>query len=328
MQDAFVQFNEWTQAENFLLVEKLTSKSEVEAWQDVAELCDDSSTFESASFRCKAVRKFAAFHGRELESVSVEEVEKSPQGLRAWGEMNVVVPGLSSPTTPAASTSGTPTPPNTETAEKPRKGKKKKTDEDEDQPKAKRTKKEASKEQQAEKAAKEILSHLQWSAQVMEKCAGAGDELPSEWRWTRPFLEEFNGLVGRFKATMMSDDGGENISDFVDELKLSTINKSTRSLKKTYGDKYLQYLTIFSDRCQAIAAQILVEFRALFNLISSSFLGFNYVYDSWPRMNGIATKVHNMAQASSGESKPAKGKRPSKKASPKAKADPVKEAES
>ena len=257
MQDAFVQFNEWTQAENFLLVEKLTSRCEVEEWKDVAELCDDSATFETASFRCKAVRKFAAYHNRDLESVTVEEVEKSPQGLRAWGEMNVVVPGLTSPATPNGASTASATPV-ADGSEKVRKGRKSTGGDGEAEPKPKRARKETTKEQEAEKSAKEILSHLQWSAQVMEKCAGHGDELPSEWRWARPFLEEFNGLVGRFKATMLSDEGGENISDFVDELKLSTINKSTRALKKTYGDKYLQYLTIFSDRCQSIAAQNLV----------------------------------------------------------------------
>ena len=267
-QDAFVQFNEWTQAENFLLVEKLTSRSEIEAWKDIAELCDDSPTFESASFRCKAVRKFAAFHGRDVESVTVEEVEKSPQGLRAWGEMNVVVPGMKESNPDAGSTGPTGSGDNPPGAEgdsnlKGKKGKKnkKQVNGDESEPKAKRTKKEMSKEQQAEKTAKEILSHVQWSAQIMEKAAGAGDELPSEWRWVKPFLEEYNGLLGRFKAAMVSDEGGENISDFVDELKLSTINRSTRSLKKDYGDKYLQYLTIFGDRCQAVAAQSLVDFE-------------------------------------------------------------------
>ena len=46
-------------------------------------------------------------------------------------------------------------------------------------------------------------------------------------------------------------------------------------------------------------------------------------------MNSVATKVHNMAQASTGEPKPSKARRASKKkASPKAKADVVKEAES
>ena len=248
-------------------MEKLTSKSEVEAWKDIAELCDDSATFESASFRCKAVRKFAAYHGRDLESVTVEEVEKSPQGLRAWGEMNVVVPGLSTPSTPASTGPENPVPTPNGTAdgdgEKGKKGKRKKNGETEGEPKSKKTKKEMTKEQQAEKTAKEILGHLQWSAQIMERAAGAGDELPSEWRWVRPFFEEYQGLLGRFKAAMVSDEGGENISEFVDELKLSTINRSTRTLKKTYGDKYLQYLTIFGDRCQAIAAQNLVDFNSV-----------------------------------------------------------------
>lgn len=258
-------------------MEKLTARCEEEAWKEVAEMCDQSMTFQSASFRCKAVRKFAAFHNRPLESVTAEEVEKSPQGLRAWGEMAVVVPGLvesATPATPSGSSTGTatpvptggaPNPPISETeGEKPkgRRGRgKTKTNNDgteEPAPKKKKAKKELTGEQQQEKDAKEILAQYQWSSQIMEKAATQGDSLPSEWKWAKPFLEEYRDFCAKFKLALVSEDGsGENIVDFVDELKLCIINKSTRSLKKSYGNRYESLLALFVDRCKATTAQTL-----------------------------------------------------------------------
>ncbi|CAE7513217.1 unnamed protein product, partial [Symbiodinium pilosum] len=92
--DVFVEFNEWTQTENFLLVEKLSSSTQAEEWAEVVEQCDGSATFATESFRMKARRKYAVVNGLKFEDVTVEEVEKSPQGLKGWGEMVVTVPGI------------------------------------------------------------------------------------------------------------------------------------------------------------------------------------------------------------------------------------------
>ena len=48
--DVFVGFNEWTLAENFLLVEKLSSSTQAEEWQEITEQCDSSSTFGAEAF--------------------------------------------------------------------------------------------------------------------------------------------------------------------------------------------------------------------------------------------------------------------------------------
>ena len=61
--DAFVEFNEWTLAENFLLVEKLSSSTQAEEWKEIAEQCDSSSTFETEAYELKARRKYAASKG-------------------------------------------------------------------------------------------------------------------------------------------------------------------------------------------------------------------------------------------------------------------------
>lgn len=100
----FRLYNTWTEADNYLLVEKLVSKCEEESWNDVAELVDSSGTFETESFKCKAVRKYAFFHGVPVESCKVQEVAATPQGLQGWAEMNVCIPGLNDGET----SSGTP----------------------------------------------------------------------------------------------------------------------------------------------------------------------------------------------------------------------------
>ena len=41
---------------------------------------------EEKAQRGKAVRHFAAFHGRREDQISVDEVENSPMGLTGWAE--------------------------------------------------------------------------------------------------------------------------------------------------------------------------------------------------------------------------------------------------
>ena len=246
--------NTWTDAENFLLVEKLVQKSEEEAWREVAEKCDGSGTFESEGFKCKAVRKYAAYHNVAVESVDVETVANSPQGLEGWAEMNVVVPGIddSKPATPCT---GHPTEPD---AQQPTaKGKAKSKAKAKSKP-AKAAKREPTALQTLENKSKEILTHLQWSSQVMEKMAGSGDAIPSEWRWAKTFMEDYNSTMNRFKDSLKPDDGGDDLSAFVDELKLHVIGKTgIKALKKTYGDRYDTMLTLFTDRCFSTGAQYL-----------------------------------------------------------------------
>lgn len=68
--------------------------SQEESWSDVAEMCDTNATYETESFKCKALRKYAAYHGKELQNVTMDEVAQSPQGLQGWGEMDVIVRGV------------------------------------------------------------------------------------------------------------------------------------------------------------------------------------------------------------------------------------------
>ena len=273
-------YNTWTEADNYLLVEKLVSKCEEESWKDVAVLIDSSGTFETESFKCKAVRKYAFFHGLAVESCKVQDVAATPQGLQGWAEMNVCIPGrndfdtssgvpVTTGSDPSAATSpseegspgkdGAPTP----KAKAKAKAKGKATP----KPKAAgggRTKKEVSAEQAAEKAVKEILSNHQMATQIMEKVAGQGDDLPSEYRWAKSFIEEYKAMVTSFRDAMVPEKG-QDITEFVDSVKLSILGKTgIRSLKKTYKDEYLSSMNLFVDRCQNIAASNLIFANIIF----------------------------------------------------------------
>ena len=143
----------------------------------------------------------------------------------------------------------------------------------------KKAKKELTGEQEAEAKSKEILCNLQRSQQIMEKLAGFGDAIPSEWSWAKGFLTEYQGFLTRFKGVLRGDDGGDDLTDFVDELKLNVISKAgLKSLKKTHGDRYEQLLALFVDRCHTIAAQKLGQKRKPIGFCLFVFFGGRVVF--------------------------------------------------
>ena len=234
------------------------SMSHEESWSDVAEMCDSSATFQLESYRWKAMRKYACYHNKPLESVTLEEVSNPPQGLQVWAEMDVVVPGVSSEntggTTPAVSGAGTGTGGSELHTPTPKRGRGG-GGQDGEAPSRKKTKKEPTSLQAAETSAKEVLTHLVWSSQVMDRASQQADSFPSQWTWSKPFLEQFAQLQVQF---MTPTPEREDLTGFLDNLKLSVLNKSgLRSLKKDYGDRYEALLVMLVDRCRAIAAQSL-----------------------------------------------------------------------
>ena len=181
-----MQHNSWTDATNYLLVEKLVSMSHQESWSDVAEMCDNHATYQTESFKCKALRKFAAYHGKELQNVTIDEVVPVAAGVGGLGEMDVIVRGVndSMPATPATSSTGTPVVgggDDGETKPNRRRGKGGGGG-DGEKPPRKKTKKELTGLQLAEADAKQMLSNLAWSAQIVEKAAGQADQFPSQWQ--------------------------------------------------------------------------------------------------------------------------------------------------
>eukprot|EP00434_Breviolum_minutum_P027649 symbB.v1.2.024456.t1/scaffold2319.1/size82456/5 len=216
--DAFVRYNSWTDAENYLLVEKLVSKCEEESWREMAEMVDKSATFEMEAYRCQAIRKYAAYYNLPVESVKAEDAAKSPHGIRGWCEMQVTVPGI---TSSKGSPDGPPKDPKGKAAAKP-KTKRGQAGVDggdataataataeegdgDDQPEkpkrgqGKRPKTEQTGLQAAENKSKEILAQLHRSQQIMDKIAMHGDSIPSEWKWAKSFLVEYQGLLASFR---------------------------------------------------------------------------------------------------------------------------------
>ena len=93
-QEIFVDFNKWTRAYNFLLVEKLSSSTQEEEWAEIASQCDDSPTYETEAFQAKARRKYAAAKGLAFEAVSLKDVEQSDLGLKGYADLVITVPGI------------------------------------------------------------------------------------------------------------------------------------------------------------------------------------------------------------------------------------------
>lgn len=275
LQDAFVKWNSWTEAENYLLVEKLVSKTEQEEWKEMATMVDKSDTYATQAYKCKAMRKYASYYGVPMESVKIEDVAKSPHGIRGWAEMSVIVPGVNDKDKDDASSAKTPKPKGGAKAKAKAKakaltdgvddsaaaGEEQSGGDPNEQPAprrgsgGKRVKKEMTTTQVNEGKSKEMMAQIQKSQQIMDKIAAYGDGIPSEWKWAKGFLQEYLDLSKDMKSAL-ENQGGEDLTEFVDQLKLCMIDKSgLKTLKKNLGDTYGQLLTLFVDRCASLAAQ-------------------------------------------------------------------------
>ena len=264
-QDMFVDFNVWTKAENYLLVERLSSSTQEEEWQEIASQMDMSPSYELEAYRCKAKRKFAARHGKPYESVSLKEVEESDLGLQGYAEMVITVPGIEV-------VEDDKDPKDQSTTRKPSKRKhdeqQQETDQDEKdpkkpatengekkpKPKAKAKAKAEASAKDAETGARNIVLHIQRATQTVERLQEALAEEP----WAEPLLKEFNTLQAQLKE-QLAPKGGDSIQEFVSELKICVFSgngaSGLKSLKKQYRDRYVPNLALFADRCKGAAKQ-------------------------------------------------------------------------
>ena len=56
----------------------------------------------------------------------------------------------------------------------------------------------------------------------------------------------------------LAPENGDDLTEFVNELKLSVVSPaSMKTLKKNYEDNYFRLLTVFNDRCGAFCEQCL-----------------------------------------------------------------------
>jgi hypothetical protein len=255
-------------------VEKLVTKGEEESWKEMAIMVDSSATFETEAMKCQAVRKYAAYYKMPVEEVKTEAVVNDSWGVRGWCEMNITVPGINDKdgkenqkveVQPAAKKASAkkkkqaPAPEQGESvgdANGPQPAQPKPKD-----PKPKKAKKELTELQKNETTSKAMLAQLQRSQQIMSKVSGHGDQIPSEWKWALPFLQEYEALLTAFTESLAPKDG-DDIKDFVDEMKLSTLDKTkTKQFKNTYKDRYGTLLALFVDRSSSLAAQKLPSMK-------------------------------------------------------------------
>ncbi|CAE6971965.1 unnamed protein product [Symbiodinium sp. CCMP2592] len=294
--DTFVEWNAWADAENYLLVERLSSSSTSEEWQEVVEMMDEGETFELESVRLKARRKYAASHQLSLEDVSLEDVVASPHGLQGWAEMVISVPGIeqvddgASQAGTTVSTMATPQSKRKRedsptTDEKPP-GKSKSGKNGGHKPKPKAKSCAASKNNKAqEKKAKELLCLYERGQQIVDRVVGEADRFPSEWSWCKPLLEEYRSKQDEFQKSLHPS-GAEDLTEFINEFRLTLISPTAlKDLKKAQKDHYYRLLTVFIDRCNSICEQSHGRIRR-----------------TRVEANHIASKIDNMAKAMSAAS--------------------------
>ncbi|CAE7226378.1 unnamed protein product [Symbiodinium sp. CCMP2592] len=143
------------------------------------------------------------------------------------------------------------------TTEKDKKGKTEKDNKKEPaKPKAKAKAKQEGTVKEAEAAARTVVLQIQRASQTVERLQAA---LHGE-QWAAPLMKEFDSLQAALKMQVTPTDG-DDLGEFVSELKLAVFSgtgaSSTKTLKKDYKDRYLPLLTMFKDRCQGAAQQML-----------------------------------------------------------------------
>ena len=264
--DAFVEYNTWTDAETYLLVERLCSTSTSEEWQEVVEMIDESETFALESFRLKARRKYALANHMSLEDVSNEDVEKSPEGIQAWADMALCQvedkdksSTTTAPVTPAAKPGKRQREASPPTGEKPTGPPDNPSGQAGGKPKIAKAKSKSTAasrhNRDLEKKAKELLCLTERGNQVIDRVTAESARSPSEWAWSKPLLEEFRAKQEEFQK-LLNPPGAEDITEFINEYRLSIISPTAlKDLKKNHKDDYFHLLSVFIDRCNSICEQ-------------------------------------------------------------------------
>ena len=215
-QEIFVDYNKWTKAENFLLVEKLSSSTQEEEWAEIATQCDLSPTYETEAFQAKTRRKFG---GRQWCALRVGH---------GYAEMIITVPGIEVVEDDKDAKASTrkpskrklpkekdieeaPVPEEAKTTEKEKKPKVEKDNKKEqNKPKAKAKAKQEGSVKDAEAAARTVVLQIQRASETVERLQGA---LHGEQRAT-PLMKEFDSLQAALKLQVQPTDG-DDLSEFV-----------------------------------------------------------------------------------------------------------------
>jgi hypothetical protein len=82
----FCSQNTWLDAEQVLYVKRLLTTTCTKEWKAVAESSTSVNIWEERAKECRARRNLAAFHGLHIEKVTLEEVQKTPEGVEGLVE--------------------------------------------------------------------------------------------------------------------------------------------------------------------------------------------------------------------------------------------------
>ena len=88
-------YNTWLKADTYLWVEHLISTSNIEEWKSSVSVECTETIPDSWSEKLeisKALRCFAAEHGKRLVDVSLQEVQESDLGVAGWAAKFETVP--------------------------------------------------------------------------------------------------------------------------------------------------------------------------------------------------------------------------------------------
>ncbi|CAE7837059.1 unnamed protein product [Symbiodinium sp. CCMP2592] len=262
--EIFCEFNRWARAENFLLVERLSSSTQEEEWQEVASQMDSSPTYETEAYQSRARRKYAAAKGLPFETVTLKQMVITVPGIEVVEDDKDAKATNRKPNKRKVPKDFEEAPDeDAKTTEKDKKGKtdkdkKGKTEKDNKKepakPKAKAKAKQEGSVKEAENAARTVVLQIQRASQTVERLQAA---LHGE-QWAAPLMKEFDSLQAALKMQVTPTDG-DDLGEFVSELKIAVFSgtgaSSTKTLKKDYKDRYLPLLTMFKDRCQGAAQQ-------------------------------------------------------------------------
>ena len=85
----FLQYNSWLGTTCYLYIIRLISSRCEKEWRQATEHYSEINVWETRINEQKAIKKFAHFHLRKPEAVTLEEIEQSALGVKGWAEAQV-----------------------------------------------------------------------------------------------------------------------------------------------------------------------------------------------------------------------------------------------
>lgn len=221
----FVVYNEWTQSENYLYIERLLEETNIETWTVESKAMNSVNLWQEKAMICKARRHYADHLGRSLESVSKEEVEKSSLGLEGWAEATLALS--------VASPSGS----NAINVPKPKARSK---------PKASPKPKPQTKSND-ETEAKAILVQFDRCEFEMQKIQNMVIANPVKWDWAKGYIRNYNDKATAYKSDTQDSE------DFMSQFKASALSaQSMRQFKKDTAQQFDSTLQNFVTKTKPL----------------------------------------------------------------------------